>query len=103
MPETFILYRFFFVFLEEKNYKISTKKWEKKFESLDGPAKTEALEIIHNADFNNVKNFEINNSQIIALLEYYTDYRNDITNSKTELYKLKQEYDAIDKKVNGDE
>lgn len=92
MPETFILYRYFFEWLEDKKYKISTKKWEKEFYSLKGTDKDEALYIIHKAEFNNV---EVNNLRIVKLIEYYTNYRDDIISPGTELYALKQEYDSL--------
>jgi hypothetical protein len=93
MPETFILYRLFFEWLEKKDYKISKQKWEKMFDSLKGADKKEALAIIHKADFNNVK---VNNPRIAKLIEYYTNYRDDIITPGTELYELKQEYDSIE-------
>jgi hypothetical protein len=95
MPETFILYRFFFEWLETKNYEISTAKWKIAFDSLNGSDRVEALDIIHKADFNNVK---INNFKIAKLVGYYTNYRDDVITPGTELYKLKQEYDSLGKK-----
>jgi len=92
MPETFILYRYFFEWLETKGYEISTPKWKIAFDSLDGSDKIDALDIIHKADFNNVKT---NNPKIATLIEYYTNYRDDVITPGTELYKLKQEYDSL--------
>jgi hypothetical protein len=96
MPETFILYRFFFEWLEEKKYKISTKKWEIEFDSLEGTDKIEALDIIHKADFNNVVT---NNHRIAKLIKYYTNYKDDVIRPGTELYELKQEYDSLNKNL----
>lgn len=94
MPETFILYRFFFEWLETKKYKISTPKWEKAFNSLNGSDKEEALGIIHKASFSNLK---ISNRRIAKLIGYYVNYRDDIITAGTELYKLKQKYDSLAK------
>ena len=49
MPETFIIYRFFFEYLGE------TEKWRTEFNSLSESDKEEALSIIYDADFNDVE------------------------------------------------
>lgn len=72
MPETFILYRYFFEWLEEVNW--------------------EAVEIIHNYDFSNIKD-KSTNPRVLNILKYYVSYRSDIITPGTELYKLKQQYD----------
>jgi len=92
MPETFIIYRKFFEWLQDKKYKVSTEKWKNAFDSLKGIDKAEALDIIHKADFNNVK---INNPRISKLIRFYTSYKDDIIKPETELYELKQEYDSL--------
>ncbi|MDR2595013.1 MAG: hypothetical protein LBC87_09625 [Fibromonadaceae bacterium] len=97
MPETFILYRSFFEWLETKEYKISTKKWEIEFDSLEGDDKIEALDIIHKANFNDLK---INNPRIVKLIRYYTNYKDEVITPGTELYELKQEFNSLDKKIN---
>lgn len=93
MPETFILYRFFFEWLgEKKNYIASTTNWRKDFEDLSDEDRHEALLIIHKNDFNNVE-LKTSNKEILNVLKYYTNYRNDIITPTTELYHLKQEFD----------
>ena len=98
MPETFILYRFFFEWLgDEKKYPVSTNAWwqcwQKTFEALDEKEKAELKKIIHQNRFSPTpKKYE--NPKFSKLLSFYTNYRDDIDNSKAELYKLKQEYDA---------
>jgi hypothetical protein len=97
MPETMILYRFFFEWLgDEKNYPVSTNAWwqcwQRTFEILNETETVELKEIIHQNKFSSLssKNY---NSTISDLLEFYINFRDDINDPKTELYKLKKEYD----------
>jgi hypothetical protein len=86
MPETYILYRYFFE-------KIGlTQQWRDEFIQLKGTDKDVALEIIYKNDFNNVESLT-NNKRILEFLKHYTNYRKDIITPGTELYELKQEYD----------
>lgn len=97
MPETMILYRYFFEWLgEEKKYHISTLAWEQTWKEtfllLDEKESKELLEIIH---YNKFSTFDINNvnPKFKNLLIFYVDYRDNVINSNSELYKLKKEYD----------
>jgi hypothetical protein len=65
------------------------------FYSLDESDKHEAENIIHKTDFNNVRS---ENPRVAKVLEYYTNYRDGIITPGTELYKLKQEYNSLNKK-----
>jgi len=86
MPETYILYRYFFE-------KIGlAQEWREEFNRLEGNNRNIALEIIYANDFNNVE-LLTTNQQILSFLKHYTNYRKDIITPGTELYKLKQEYD----------
>jgi len=97
MPETFILYRFFFEWLgNEKNYHISTNAWsqcwQETFAKLNKEETDELKKIIHENRFSSIsKKYE--NSKFSKLLKFYTNYRDDINNPKSEIYNLKQEYD----------
>jgi hypothetical protein len=97
MPETFILYRFFFKWLNGK-YPASTDNWRKCWydcmESLDEYTKNRVLEIIHTNTFNEEIQHQFDNPKITKLLGFYTNYRKDIITPYTDLYKLKREYDA---------
>jgi hypothetical protein len=97
MPETMILYRFFFEWLgEEKNYPVSTNAWwqcwQETFQVLDEQETSELLEIIHQNKFTSLSS-ENYNPKVSELLKFYVNYRDDINDPKTELYKLKKEYD----------
>lgn len=97
MPETFILYRFFFKWLDEVNsfgpehWRIC---WRKCMETLDEKTKLRVLEIIHSNNFDDEKINQFDNPLIKELFGYYSSHRNDIVDPKSELYKLKQQYDA---------
>jgi len=96
MPETFILYRFFFEWLDNINgqgtehwrrlwrrckMKLSQSKWE------------ELTNIIHANVFNNITISNFDDNEVKELLKCYVDSRKDIITPGTELYSLKKEYD----------
>lgn len=96
MPETFILYRFFFKWLDERA-DIGTEHWRmcwrKCKESLAASEWEKILEIIHRNTFKEEELKLINSEVAKELLKFYTNYRKDIITPGTELYKFKQEYD----------
>lgn len=97
MPETMILYRFFFEWLgDEKDYPISTTAWwqcwQETFLLLNEQETSELLEIIHQNKFTSLSS-ENYNPKFFELLKFYVNYRDDINDPKTELYILKEEYD----------
>jgi len=97
MPETMILYRFFFEWLgDKKNHKISTQAWwdcwQNTFNVLNDKETSKLKEIIFENNFSKLNVDEIN-PKFAQLLSYYIDYRNDVITEGTELYTLKQEYD----------
>ncbi|MCD7972447.1 MAG: hypothetical protein LUG18_07240 [Candidatus Azobacteroides sp.] len=96
MPETFILYRYFFEWLEEIGHEASTQNWRDCWsgckQDLDEKDWQYTLSIIHNNNFGTTP-IENSHPQIARLLNFYTNYRKDIITPDTELYNLKQEYD----------
>ena len=96
MPETFILYRFFFESLGDK-YHHSTDNWRKCYndcmQTLDEFEKTSLLKTIHDNDFSEAVQCQFTNPKSRRLIEFYTNYRNAIVKEGTELYNLKKEYD----------
>ena len=94
MPETMILYRFFFEWLgEEKNYFVSTQSWwhcwQETFSTLNEQETAELQEIIQHNKFCNLQNEKIN-PKFTSLLKFYIN--NDINKKGTEIYKFKKEY-----------
>jgi hypothetical protein len=96
MPETFILYRYFFEYLGDK-YPHSTDNWRKCYkdcmQTLDDIEKAKIIQVIHNNDFSETVKCSFTNPKSRQLIEFYTNYRNAIGKEGTDLYKLKQEYD----------
>lgn len=96
MPETFILYRFFFKWLDEKNGR-GTEHWRALWKKCKAKlTETEwktVLSIIHTNVFNEDTILEYTNDEVGDLLRCYMNYRKDIITPGTELYRLKQEYD----------
>ena len=97
MPETFILYRFFFEWLDERQG-IGVSHWRKCWKTcmktLSELDKETLLDIIHNNQFTAEEKKRITSPDAIKLLEYYTNFRKDIITPGTKLYDLKQEYDS---------
>jgi hypothetical protein len=90
MPETFLLFRFFF---EDLGY---TQKWKEEMSALSTEEKDELYPIIYQNDFNDI-NALTSNPKFRHILQYYKNYRGDIANPNSELYKLKQEFDERQK------
>ena len=97
MPETFILYRFFFKWLDEKG-SIGTDHWRNCWKhcmaTMDEEEKQKILNIIHRNVFSQEEIDSVISEDGQALLNFYTNYRKDIITPGTRLYELKQEYDA---------
>lgn len=89
MPETFILFRFFF---EKEGY---TEKWYKCFNSLTPKEISEAKYIIEKNDFKNIES-KTENKNIKKLLKHYTITRGDIENTNTNISRLKKKFDVLE-------
>lgn len=92
MPETFLLYRFFF---RDLGY---TQRWRDDMAKLSTEERKELYPIIFNNDFNNIEELT-DNISLRKVLAYYKNYRAEIITPGTELYKEKQIYDARQKGV----
>lgn len=86
MPETFLLFRLFF---EHLGY---TQKWRKEMATLTEAEKQELYPIIFKNDFNHIEELT-DNKKYQRILKYYKNYRGDIANHESDLYKLKKEFD----------
>ena len=96
MPETFILYRFFFKWLDEKNGR-GTEHWRVLWhhckEKMTESEWNEVQEVIHTNVFDVNVIHDFSNNEVRELLQCYVNYRKDIVTEGTELYMLKKEYD----------
>lgn len=86
MPETFILFRFFF---EHLGY---TQQWRKLMNQLTQEEKEELYPLIFKNDFSHIEDLT-NNQKFLQILQYYKDYRKDIADPKSNLSQLKKEFD----------
>jgi hypothetical protein len=97
MPETFILYRFFFEWLDEQPNGLGTTHWRKAWSrckmNLPEDEWQRLLDYIHLNTFTDDENAKFTNEYEKALLSFYTNYRKEIITPGTELYNLKQQYD----------
>ena len=109
MPETMIIYRFFFEWLDTKTaITIGKKKFGHSFESIStqawwncyreceksiSAAEWEAVKLfIHTNDFDSSGD-KFTNPLIIKLLSFYKNNRKFVVEEGTELFVMKQEYD----------
>ena len=96
MPETFILYRFFFKWLDDK-CNMGTEHWKNSWNhcmTVLAPQEKElVIEIIHKNSFTKEEIEQVSSPEAKKLLGFYTNYRSEIITPGSELYKLKQEYD----------
>lgn len=86
MPETFLLFRFFF---EHLGY---TDKWRKEMANLTEEERNIIMPIIYRNKFTDIKELNVSD-KIKKVLSYYKDYRGDLVDPNSRLYKLKQEFD----------
>lgn len=86
MPETFILYRFFF---EDIGL---TKKWWDNFNSLNETDKRIAKNIIEKNNFHNINNYYNLNSELSIFFKYYGITRDMVENRNSIFSNLKENY-----------
>ena len=109
MPETMIIYRYFFEWLDHEDARniaksiwgndniceSSVSSWWKKFNEcqslLPHSEWQELLDFIHKSDFEN--SCKVQHPLAQQLLKFYTNHRKAIIEKGSELYKLKEEYD----------
>jgi len=87
MPETYILFRYFF---EDSGY---TENWWNEFESFESSEKEKIKTIIKNNDFKEFNKVGLKKQSIDFIEKHYLISREDIKNPKSKYYKEKQEYD----------
>lgn len=92
MPDTLILYRFFFEWLESKGHKLSKYKWQSIIDSL---SETERMELI---EYLNSEDDDCPQSQFIEKLKpFYKNLRDQIEKPTGSLHEYKLEFDSLTK------
>ncbi len=86
MPETFLLFRLFF---EHLGY---TQRWREDMAALTCQEREELYPLIFKNNFNNINELT-DNEKFRNILKYYRDYRGDIADCTSKIYKLKMEFD----------
>lgn len=92
MPDTLILYRFFFEWLESKDYPLSTYKWKRIVDSLTDEERKNVLRYLNGDDSLSGRSY------IEAIKPFYVNMRDQVSQSGHPLNLLKREFDAIPKK-----
>lgn len=99
MPDTFIIYRFFFEWLNTKNHPFSMQRWADTMNNLTSEERALVFSIIHAPTFSQGDRAESRYSENVnKALRFYANLRNDVQNNGGMLYELKQEFDALPKK-----
>lgn len=98
MPETFIIYRFFFKWLDnKKSIGIGTNHWRNAWKECKATVSEErwhdVCEVIHTNVFNATILDDFDEPVIKKLLSFYINFRDDIITEGRELYELKKEFD----------
>lgn len=86
MPETFLLFRFFFEYL---GY---TDKWRSAMLALSDEEKNIILPIIFKNNFSHIEEMNVSD-RIKYVLSFYRNYRAEIADPNSELFKMKQEFE----------
>ena len=89
MPETYILYRFFF---EDYGY---TEKWWTEFNNFNYGDREKIIEIVNKNEFSDIERQTQNISILEFMQKHYFISREEIKNPKSKYYKEKQEYDLL--------
>lgn len=92
MPETYILFRFFF---KDKGY---TGNWWNEFNNFSSSDLLTVKSIIEKNDFSEIDSLQCSNEIRSFLKKHYLVYREDLKNPNSEIYREKEEYDKIKSK-----
>jgi len=97
MPESFILYRFFFKWLDGING-LGPQHWRETWnickDKLPEKEWNDVLEVIHHNDFKKETTARFTDVDVRRLFGYYKNLRDEVSTPGTELYELKKVYDS---------
>ena len=92
MPDTLILYRFFFEWLESKGHKMSKYRWQSIIDKLSLSDRQNLIEYLNSEDDGSPQAYFIE-----ELKPFYRNLRNQIENPHGSLHEYKLEFDALTK------
>jgi hypothetical protein len=97
MPESFILYRFFFKWLDGING-LGPQHWREAWnvcrEKLSDEEWGKVLEVIYQNDFKKETTELFTDTDVRRLFGFYKNLRDEVSTPGTELYELKKDYDS---------
>ena len=97
MPDTYIIYRFFFEWLEQKGHPLSMKQWVNAINALSSSESELFFTIIHASDFSQPEYKEEYGERINYALSFYVNMRDEISDTDGKLKALKDEFDSLPK------
>ena len=92
MPDTLILYRFFFEWLESKGHKMSKYRWQSIIDKLSLSDRQNLIEYLNSEDDGSPQAYFIE-----ELKPFYRNLRDQIENPHGSLHEYKLEFDALTK------
>ena len=95
MPDSFIIYRFFFEWLDTKSHPLSVTSWVKAINSLNKEERDLLFSITHEEGFSSWNGTMTSYEKVNDALEFYRNLRTEISEEKGKLYKLKKEFDLL--------
>lgn len=99
MPDTYIIYRFFFEWLDKKKHPLGMSRWVESVNALSKKDQIVFFDIIHDKDFNPAIIDSSLSAKLQKVLSFYKNMRNEVSSSGGELYELKQEFDELPRKT----
>lgn len=97
MPDTLIIYRFFFEWLDSKKHPLGMSNWVKSINRMTYIEQQLFFSIIHDDDFDPLHIAEDLPKRVKHALSFYRNRRDDVAKEKGELYTLKKEFDTLPK------
>ncbi len=97
MPDTYIIYRFFFEWLDKKEHPLGMSQWVKAINCMTYNEQQLFFSLIHDRNFNPQNISDNLPKRIRIALSFYRNRRDDIADETGELHLLKQEFDALPK------
>lgn len=97
MPDTYIIYRFFFEWLDSKKHPLGMSNWVKSINCMTYIEQQLFFSIIHDNDFDPQHITEDLPKRVKHALSFYRNRRDDVAKEKGELYSLKKEFDTLPK------
>lgn len=98
MPDTFIIYRFFFEWLNQKGHPYSMQSWVDAMNALSDQERELVFDIIHAPTFSQChRDEDAYTERVNHALRFYANFRDEVQDKDGKFYALKKEFDALPK------